>query len=86
MPDGIPLLSSPVNTCPQASENVIRVMTTTKRRRGKSLHLELPTGEEDGGPPIAALFLIQFDVKAGSVDASRLGNTLKTKGLDLDIR
>ena len=42
-------------------------MSTAQRRRGKSLHLELPGGSQDEKPPLAALFLIQFDIKAGSV-------------------
>lgn len=40
-------------------------MSTVKRRRGKSLHLELPHAGTDEEPAIAALFLVQFDVKAG---------------------
>jgi hypothetical protein len=40
-------------------------MSSITRRRGKSLHLELPGAREDENPPIGALFLIQFDVKAG---------------------
>ena len=43
-------------------------MSTPKRRRGQSLHLELPNAVIFERPPIAALFLIQFDVKAGYVD------------------
>ena len=38
--------------------------TTVKHRRGQSLHLDLPDGQERL-PPIAAIFLILFDVKAG---------------------
>ncbi|MCJ1285234.1 hypothetical protein MMC26_004574 [Xylographa opegraphella] len=40
-------------------------MSTLKRRRGQSLHLELPNAIVSERPPVAALFLIQFDVKAG---------------------
>ncbi|MCJ1476194.1 hypothetical protein MMC13_004859 [Lambiella insularis] len=40
-------------------------MSTVERRRGQSLHLELPNATLVERPPIAALFLIQFDVKAG---------------------
>ena len=40
-------------------------MSTVKRRRGKSLHLELPNTGTEEEPAIAALFLVQFDVKAG---------------------
>ncbi|MCJ1392299.1 hypothetical protein MMC18_005166 [Xylographa bjoerkii] len=40
-------------------------MSTVKRRRGQSLHLELPNADLSELPPVAALFLIQFDVKAG---------------------
>jgi len=40
-------------------------MSTAKRRRGNSLHLELPNGRVEELPPIHAVFLILFDVKAG---------------------
>ncbi|MCJ1470729.1 hypothetical protein MMC07_009376 [Pseudocyphellaria aurata] len=40
-------------------------MSTAKRRRGHSLHLDLPNRFSDESPPVAALFLIRFDVKAG---------------------
>ena len=40
-------------------------MSTAKRRRGHSLHLELPNGDAEELPPVAAVFLILFDVKAG---------------------
>lgn len=41
-------------------------MTATHRLRGKSLHLDLPNaGIAEERPPLAALFLIKFDVKAG---------------------
>jgi len=40
--------------------------STIRRRRGQSLHLDLPNGHESL-PPIAAVFLILFDVKAGYV-------------------
>ncbi len=40
-------------------------MSTAKRRRGNSLHLELPNGRAEELPPIDAVFLILFDVKAG---------------------
>lgn len=40
-------------------------MSTAKRRRGHSLHLELPSGSAEELPAIAAVFLILFDVKAG---------------------
>ena len=39
-------------------------MPTTKRH---SLHLDLPYPHNEGLPQIAALFLIDFDVKAGYV-------------------
>lgn len=40
-------------------------MSTAKRRRGHSLHLELPNGNVEELPPVAAVFLILFDAKAG---------------------
>jgi len=40
-------------------------MTTAHRSRGKSLHLDLPNAGADERPPLSALFLIKFDVKAG---------------------
>ena len=40
-------------------------MSSAKRRRGKSLHLELSNGPLEEKPPIAALFLVKFDAKAG---------------------
>lgn len=40
-------------------------MTTVQRRRGKSLHLDLSSAGADERPPLSALFLIKFDVKAG---------------------
>lgn len=40
-------------------------MSTVKRRRGHSLHLELPSGDVEELPPVAAVFLVLFDVKAG---------------------
>lgn len=40
-------------------------MSTAKRRRGHSLHLDLPNGAAEELPQIAALFKILFDVKAG---------------------
>ncbi|MCJ1369169.1 hypothetical protein MMC20_000378 [Loxospora ochrophaea] len=40
-------------------------MTTAKRRRGRSLHLDLPDANADSGPSVAAVFLIDFDVKVG---------------------
>lgn len=40
-------------------------MSTAKRRRGRSLHLDLPEGHAEELPPIAAVFLILFDDKAG---------------------
>lgn len=40
-------------------------MSTAKRRRGQSLHLELPNPDVEELPPVAAVFLILFDVKAG---------------------
>ena len=40
-------------------------MSGIKRKRGKSLHLDLSSGALDEKPSIAALFLVQFDVKAG---------------------
>jgi hypothetical protein len=45
--------------------NVLKAMSTAKRRRGESLHLELPNGMPAELPPLAALFLVLFDVKAG---------------------
>ena len=58
-------------------------MTTAKRRRGHSLHLELPDGPSDSPPTVAAIFLILFDPKAGYaptesvLDGWRLTKTLK---------
>ncbi|SLM38249.1 Protein of unknown function DUF2347 [Lasallia pustulata] len=40
-------------------------MSTAKRRRGQSLHLELPNAISGDLPPVAATFLILFDTKAG---------------------
>ncbi|KAL9128301.1 MAG: hypothetical protein Q9217_003006 [Psora testacea] len=40
-------------------------MSTTQRRRGQSLHLDLPDGQKDDLPPVAAAFLLSFDAKAG---------------------
>ena len=40
-------------------------MRTAQRKRGKSLHLDLPNTNIDERPPLSALFLIKFDVKAG---------------------
>jgi hypothetical protein len=40
-------------------------MSTAQRLRGQSLHLELPNGGVEELPPVAAVFLILFDVKAG---------------------
>lgn len=40
-------------------------MSTVKRRRGESLHLELPKDGREEKPPIEALFLIQFDARKG---------------------
>ncbi len=45
--------------------NVLKAMSTAKRRRGESLHLELPNGMPAELPPLAALFLVLFDAKAG---------------------
>ncbi|KAK4696478.1 hypothetical protein P7C71_g1442, partial [Lecanoromycetidae sp. Uapishka_2] len=45
-------------------------MATAKRRRNDSLHLELPNGQPEELPSIAAAFLILFDVKAGLTDTS----------------
>ena len=39
--------------------------TTAQRRRGKSLRLELPDAVVEDLPPVAAVFMVQFDVKAG---------------------
>lgn len=43
--------------------------TASDRRQGQSLHIDLPNGETSlpkyDLPPVAALFLILFDVKAG---------------------
>jgi hypothetical protein len=41
----------------------LQAMAATQRRR--SLHLDLSDSSADVRPPLAALFLIQFDVKAG---------------------
>ncbi|MCJ1269045.1 hypothetical protein MMC22_008933 [Lobaria immixta] len=54
-------------------------MSTAKRRRGHSLHLDLPKRFSDELPPVAALFLIRFDVKAGYTIAWKRA----TAGLDL---
>lgn len=43
----------------------INIMPSIKRRRGQSLHLELPNGHSEELPQVAALFLIVFDVKTG---------------------
>lgn len=40
-------------------------MSTAKRRRDRELHLDLPNGQQEDLPPVAAAFLILFDVKAG---------------------
>ena len=40
-------------------------MSTVKRRRGESLHLELPKDGGEDKPPTEALFLIQFDARKG---------------------
>ncbi|KAL9609114.1 MAG: hypothetical protein Q9167_006092 [Letrouitia subvulpina] len=40
-------------------------MPSIKRRRGQSLHLELPNSRSEELPQVAALFLIVFDVKTG---------------------
>ncbi|MCJ1352129.1 MAG: hypothetical protein MMC33_002113 [Icmadophila ericetorum] len=40
-------------------------MTAIKRRRGESLHIDLPKDGRDEKPSIAALFLIQFDARKG---------------------
>ena len=40
-------------------------MSTVRRRRGQSLHLDLPNGGAEDLPSVAAVFLILFDVKAG---------------------
>jgi hypothetical protein len=40
-------------------------MSTAKRRRGHSLHLDLPAGQFEDVPPVAAVFLVLFDIKAG---------------------
>lgn len=40
-------------------------MSTAKRARHHSLHLDLSNGVLDSLPPVAAVFLILFDVKAG---------------------
>ena len=47
-------------------------MSTAKRRRGHSLHLELPKVEAEELPPVAAVFLILFDVKAGYASENSL--------------
>ena len=43
--------------------------STSDRRQGQSLHIDLPNGKQsfpnDDLPPVAAVFLILFDVKAG---------------------
>ena len=40
-------------------------MSTAKRRRGQSLQLDLPNGQQEDVPAIAALFLVTFDSKTG---------------------
>lgn len=60
-------------------------MTSTfKRRRRQSLHLDLPDGAQASStenlPPIAAIFLVRFDVKAGYTIAWKRS----IPGLELD--
>ena len=45
--------------------NESKAMSTAQRRRGESLHLQLPNGLPTDLPPLTALFLVLFDVKAG---------------------
>ena len=45
--------------------DTIYIMSTVRRRRGQSLHLDLPNGGAEDLPSVAAVFLILFDVKAG---------------------
>ena len=45
--------------------DTIYIMSTVRRRRGQSLHLDLPNGGGEDLPSVAAVFLILFDVKAG---------------------
>ena len=40
-------------------------MSTAKRRRGRSLHLELPGNPLSELPPVAAVFLVLFDARTG---------------------
>lgn len=40
-------------------------MSKAKRARHHSLHLDVSNGQLDSLPPVAAVFLILFDVKAG---------------------
>lgn len=40
-------------------------MSTAKRPGHHSLHLDISTGQLDNLPPVVAVFLILFDVKAG---------------------
>ncbi len=58
--------------------------STSKRRRGQSLHIDLANGSHpssaDDLPPIAAIFLILFDIKAGYTIAWKRS----TPGLELD--
>ena len=60
------------------------MISTFKRRRGQSLHLDLANGTQpssaDDLPPVAAVFLILFDVKAGYTIAWKRS----IPGLDLD--
>ncbi|KAI4125927.1 MAG: hypothetical protein LQ347_005179, partial [Umbilicaria vellea] len=63
-------------------------MSTAKRGRGQSLHLELPSGISEDLPPVAATFLILFDIKAGytivwkqSIPGLKLTDSVEFKSL-----
>lgn len=78
----VPFACRPTNT---NDENNNDTMTSTsKRRRGQSLHIDLANGSHhsplDDLPPLAAIFLILFDVKAGYTIAWQRS----TPGLELD--
>lgn len=40
-------------------------MSTAQRRRGRSLHLELPNSSTEELPRVAAVFLVLFDARTG---------------------
>lgn len=55
-------------------------MSTAKRPRHLSLHLDLSTGQPNNLPSVAAVFLILFDVKAGYASFIQEHTTLLTSG------